>query len=70
MPFAPSILAEFVHDYFPGFKPSPYMNVAYRVRAGAPVGDRCRSACRWNLSRARGVAADAPVLPSSSLSVS
>jgi carbamoyltransferase len=32
MPFAPSILEEYGHDYFEDFQPSPYMNAAFRVR--------------------------------------
>jgi len=32
MPYAPSILAEFGAEFFEDFRPSPYMNVAFRVR--------------------------------------
>jgi carbamoyltransferase len=33
MPFAPSILEEFGEDYFEDFRPSPYMNIAFKVRS-------------------------------------
>jgi hypothetical protein len=34
MPYAPAILEERGNEFFEGFVPAPYMNMAFRVRAG------------------------------------
>jgi carbamoyltransferase len=57
MPFAPSILEEYGEEYFEDFRPSPYMNVAFRVRkdkiADIPSAVHADGTCRaHSVSRA------------------